>query len=58
VSFDIRRASKQDLDALNERARQWRESQNAESEGVTGQLEGSCDETQQAVPVQAELALE
>ena len=25
MSFDIRRASKQDLDALNERARAWRE---------------------------------
>jgi hypothetical protein len=58
VSFDIRRASKQDLDALNERARQWRENRNAETECVTEQQEESSDKTQQVVPVQAELALE
>jgi hypothetical protein len=58
MSFDIRRASKQELDALNERARQCRASWNAETESVTEQQEGSGDNTQQVVRVQGELALE
>ena len=56
--FPLASITASDIDGKQDLAQQWRESRNAESECVTGQLEGSCDETQQAVLVQAELALE